>query len=411
MDTGIDWLLWLEELLKNAAVFGRDWLIGLWNVLVELQARYPQLLSPQTLFGVLGSGIGVWRWWEGREKNLYRRFEAMIARQETRLVKAGSDLVDLINRPGPGLLVRVPAFAEKPLRKVLARRGWSGVLSMLGGGHSVDRRLAAAIVTCERKVDAHIARLSFFRQQMASAYLIEGSLAAARAARSTEEHQRQMLDQESLDRFRGVLAIPGHNRDVSALEFIARQLFRLDWQSQSAVDAYSTAHDALKDKPEGRAKNVALARTKRSLAILRYPSAPVSALTLLTDAADLLTQFGPPRDRDLLELAETAHLEAIARLRLGQNIIAPQRLSQAQGHYRDLLRSLEARKGGLFRWMLLGRKWSGHRTKELNARASAGLAQLEHLLELNDRHQKLLIKSLARGTGVPRPSRRLPSMR
>ena len=34
------------------------------SVLSDLQARYPQLFSPQTLFGLLGTTIAVWKWWE-----------------------------------------------------------------------------------------------------------------------------------------------------------------------------------------------------------------------------------------------------------------------------------------------------------------------------------------------------------
>ena len=64
-------------------------------------------------------------------------------------------------------------------------------------------------------------------------------MTAARAAKSPEEHERQRLDQEALDHFRAVLAIPGHREDLAAFELIAHQLRRLDGQSQAAVDAYS----------------------------------------------------------------------------------------------------------------------------------------------------------------------------
>jgi hypothetical protein len=82
------------------------WMIGvgwvavtsLWRQLAALQAEYPQILSLQTLFGLVGSGIAVWKWWEGREGNLFRRFEEMIERNEARLVKACSDLLDVMCR-------------------------------------------------------------------------------------------------------------------------------------------------------------------------------------------------------------------------------------------------------------------------------------------------------------------------
>ena len=76
-------------------------LVGRW--LVDLQARYPQLFSPQTLFGLIGTSIAAWKWWEAREANLFRKFEEMIARNEAQLVKARNDLLDVMIRPGPGL--------------------------------------------------------------------------------------------------------------------------------------------------------------------------------------------------------------------------------------------------------------------------------------------------------------------
>ena len=390
-----------------------SWIIGLagaalgrlWRWLVELQAQYPELLSPQTLFGLIGTGVGIWRWWESREVRLFRRFERMIEGHEAQLVKARSDLLDIMIRPGPGLLIRPPVFAEKPLRAVLARRKWHSVLSILSLAQSVDGRLQAAIRTCDRKVSAHLDRLAFFRQQIASACLIQGALAAARAAQSREDHERQRLDQEALDHFRAVLAIPGHREDLAALELIAHQLRRLDGQSQAAVDAYLSLIDTLQKQQDSPNRNLLLARAKRCLAILRYPRSPGIARGLLAEATDLLIEFGPRRDRDLLELAETAHLDGIARLRLGHGVQGPQQLSLAEGQYRDLLRSLRSRRRGLFRWMRREGRFSGHRVSELRSRAEHGLAQVERLTALNSRRQGLLIASLSRGNGKPNRNR------
>jgi hypothetical protein len=403
-DQSFEFFTWIGNVAWQASVRLVRWV-------AQFQAQYPQLLSPQTLFGLIGFIIGVWKWWEGREARLFRRFEQMIERQEARLVKARSDLLDVINRPGPGLLIRAPIFAEKSVRAILARRKWHSAFSLLPVAQTVDRQLESAIRTCDRKVSAHLDRLAFFRQQIASARLIQGALAAARAARVSEDHQSQRLDQEALDHFRSVLALPGHKEDLAALELIAHQLRRLDGQSQAAIGGYSSIVETLEGRPESPNRNVLLARAKRCLAILRYPRAPGAARDLLDDAIALLTQFGPPRDRDLLELAETVHLYGVARLRLGHNVKGPEQLSLAEGHYRDLLRSLRSRQRKLFRWMWRENRFAGHRVAELRSRAEEGLRQVEHLIELNDRHQQLLIASLQRGTGMPRHSRKPPRLR
>ena len=239
----------------------------------------------------------------------------MIERQEAQLIKARTDILDVMNRPGPGLLIKVPIFAERPLRSILARRRWTTAFSILPAAQAVDRSLDNAVVTCERKVSAHLDRLTFFRKQIASAKLIQGALAAARAAQVPEEGKSQQLDQDALNRFNEVLELPGHKDDLMARELIAHQLRRQGLPSQAA-DNYNSIIAVLEKQEESPNKNLLLARAKRCLAIVRYPNAPGTAQGLLDQAVNLLTDFGSRRDRDLLELAETYHLDGIARIRL-----------------------------------------------------------------------------------------------
>ena len=397
-DGALGFVSWIIGLLSTA-------LIGVVRRFLELRAKYPELLSPQTLFGLIGTGLGIWKWWESREARLFRHFERMIEGHEAQLVKARSDLVDIMMRPGPGLLIRPPLFAEKALRLILARRKWTPAFSILAVAQAVDARLQAAVGTCDRKVSAHLRRLALFRQEIASAHLIRGAFAAAIAAKARETYERQRLNQDALDQFRAVLSVPGHKDDLAALELIAHQLRRIDGQSQAAIDAYRGLIDAIEKQQPSPPRNVLLARAKRGLAILRYPMAPRAAQVLLIEAGDLLVEFGPPRDRDLLELAETVHLDAITRLRLHMTLQGPQQLSLAQGHYRDLLRSLRSRRKGLFKWMTTEGKFAGHRVVELRARAKHGLAQVERLMNLNEKRQALLIASLSKGNGTPNHNR------
>src|SRR5262249_15304127 len=149
-------------------------------------------------------------------------------------------------------------------------------------------------------------------------------------------------------------------------------------------------------QPPTAARNRLLARAKRCLAALLYSNTPRNAQRMLSEAIALLTELGPPPDRDFLELAQTYYMDGVARLRLGNVVQGPQQLSLAQGHYRELMRSLRARRRGLFRWMLRERRFSGHRVKELRGRAECGLAQVNYLIGLNDRRQRLFIVSLGR---------------
>lgn len=376
-----------------------------WDTLVELQLRYPQLFSPQTLFGLAGTTIAIWKWWEAREANLFQKFEAMIERDEARLVKARNDLLDVMARPGPGLRIRTPLFTEKALRLVLMRRRWHPS-SIFRFGDRIDRRLQRAIETSGRKVDAHRLRLSFYVQEIAAARLVQGAVAAGRATQTHNLAERQRLEQQALDRFRAVLALPGHKDDAMALELVANQLTQMDALSAAAINAHQATIAVLNNRPPSPKRNLALARSERGLAVLRYPISPGAACANLVRASSLLTQFGPRRDRDQLELAETLLLEGIVRFRLGAVVIGPQRLSQARGHYCDLLRSLNARRRGVFYWMFRTRLYAGHRVNELRQRSEAGLAFVDHFIKLTDRFPSSVVKNLQRGNGVRRRNRK-----
>jgi hypothetical protein len=89
---------------------------------------------------------------------LFRKSERMIEGLEAQLVKARTDVLDVITRPVPGLLIRPPIFAEKPLRGVLARHKWHSAFSKLKLAESIDQRLERAVGTYDRKVTAHLGR-------------------------------------------------------------------------------------------------------------------------------------------------------------------------------------------------------------------------------------------------------------
>lgn len=217
---------------------------------------------------------------------------------------------------------------------------------------------------------------------------------------------QQQLGQEALDRFRAVLALPGHESDPAALELVAHQLAQMDPHTVAALNAHTATINALQGLPASPKHNLMLARALRSLAILRYPAAPGIANSLLIQASLLLTQFGPRRDRDLLELAETLTLEGIARFRLGMVVLGPQRLGEAHGHYGDLLRSLDTHRKGLFGWMFRTRLYAGHRVKELRQRAQSGLAVADHLIRLTNRYPHAIAINLQKGRGARRHNRK-----
>ena len=108
------------ESLDWVSVFSA-WLISLAGAALR---NFWQLFTIQSLATVVTTVIAIWKWWEAREANLFLRFERMISRYEHQLVRARSDLLDVMNRPGPGVLIRTPLFMTPRLRAVLQRRKW-----------------------------------------------------------------------------------------------------------------------------------------------------------------------------------------------------------------------------------------------------------------------------------------------
>lgn len=381
-------------------------IVRCWDVLKDLQKSNPEILSLQTLIGLAGTAFAIFKWWEAREKNLFQKFEEMIARNEAQLVKARNDLLEVMIRPGPGVVIRQPLFIGEHLRWVLARRKWHPK-SLLPIGQGLDAKLEQAVGTSEFKVAAHVQRLSLFRAEIASARLIQGAVASTRSAEEDELHKRQALELEAFDRFREVLAQPGHREDTVGLELLAHQLARMeDVDDQRISEAYQRLVSVLLRQEETYSRNLALARAKHGLAILQYPTAPMAARDDLSEAISFLMRLGPPRDRHMLELARLTYLSGITYLRLGATQKGPTQLRLAEGYYRNLIRSLRSRRGGLFRWMFETRKFAGHRTSELLKQAERGLAEVGHLLALYEKRRTLLIKSLQRGNGVRRRNRK-----
>jgi hypothetical protein len=331
----------------------------------------------------------------------------MIARNEAELVKSRDDLLDVMTRPGPGVRIRPPLFIAGTLRRVLKRRRWHPS-SLLPIPQRLDATLERAMATSTRKVAAHQARLSLFRGEIAAARCIQGALAAGRAAQASELADQQSLDQEALDHFRAAVVLSGRAEDTVARELLAHQVMRTYGGGQQAIEAFEALVEILGNREETPPRNHALARAKRGLAILIYLNAPGKAQDNLTEAVDLMMDFGPPRDRDLLELADTLYLEGLARLRRGATVIGPEQLRLALAHYRGLLRHLEARKRGLFHWMRLRKTYSGHRVAELRQRAEEGEARVDCALRLFHEDQAELMAQLMKGLEVRCPKQMPP---
>src|SRR5262249_28492263 len=98
--------------------------------------------------------------------------------------------------------------------------------------------------------------------QMASAHMLKGAIAAARASQLRHGPQQIDLDDRALIQFRTVLQVHDYERDVQAKEYEAHQLRKLGHLAE-ADDAYEQLEALTAWISDERMRNLTLARAKR----------------------------------------------------------------------------------------------------------------------------------------------------
>jgi len=181
--------------------------------------------SPK-IFGVAGFSFGVWRWWYYRESVLHKRLQEYLAEQETRLRQARSYVLEAMLRPGPKRRFAEPLFAVRPLRALLRRRGWRLLFGVRKIEVGADGLLRRALRKIGRQLETAENVVSSLYDQRASAFILRGAIASARAGNARSAEQSAQFDRNALDDFRFALQIPGKHQ-VEAKEYEAHQLRRL----------------------------------------------------------------------------------------------------------------------------------------------------------------------------------------
>ncbi len=81
------------------------------------------------IFGFFGFVFGVWKWWHYRDKILHQRFESYLRASERHLQHTRSDIIERIQRPGPGHAKSEPLFVDDDLCAVLREHNWIWALT------------------------------------------------------------------------------------------------------------------------------------------------------------------------------------------------------------------------------------------------------------------------------------------
>ena len=352
--------------------------------------------NSEKIFGVAGFSFGVWRWWYYRESVLHKRLQEYLAEQEKRLHQARSYVLEAILRPGPTRRFAEPLFAVKPLRTLLRRRGWRLFFGIRSIEFGADRLLRKALRKIKSQLATAQSTMTSLHDQNASAHILRGAIASARAGDATSEQRSATLDKKALDDFRFALQVPGKHL-IETKEYEAHQLRRLG-HLREAEEAYRDL-DALVRRmmPAGEARDLIRARARRWLASiaqahacddlrrgLKSTAGSTYAYRLMTgqrNASDDTDDAGridatgalplraphgrPFQNWDAIEQGDMLYLSAFICCNLG-----------FARRERKLLQAAETSYSGVLNQTPSSRWFVGGSTKRLRAAAQAGLARV-----------------------------------
>jgi hypothetical protein len=208
---------------------------------------------------------------------------------------------------------------------------------------------------------------------MASAYLLKGVIASARASQARNNLRRADLDDHALIQFRTALQVHDYERDVQAKEYEAHQLRRLGHFAE-AESAYEQLEDFAAWVQSERERSLVLARARKFRALiiqarvisehsrgLRDGPGSAIANNLIASVKERRAPYTPFRGWEALEQGDVHLASAFVYFNLGFSNQELLQLNQAGTAYRSVLGQTPAR------WIM------GSASKRLRAAAQAGL--------------------------------------
>jgi tetratricopeptide (TPR) repeat protein len=286
------------------------------------------------------------------------------------------------------------------LQDVLAKNGWqpfygtSDTLSYTSGKlHEAHAILAEKYRTLRQQK-------SFIVEQRFSAFLLEGAIASAQAAKAKVAPERNRKNNEALKFFEAALNVDGKNSDLLALEFKGLQLVKLN-RKPEAQQVFERIEELLADLlagamqlDEATREELELQRIRngRYRAELHHEAgrngmARDILLPLVNANRQVHTQL--LEGRDLLERAHFHEIHGCVRVRLAMAMgaqdpaggVAEESINNARADYNELLGQLDPRSRRwltrILRWLIQSDRRDG--SAELRTRARAGLRRLHDI--------------------------------
>lgn len=237
-----------------------------------------------------------------------------------------------------------------------------------------------AVSEIEHRIGIAVAALTSLRAQMASAYLLKGAVASARASAKREGPQRIDFDDRALIQFRTVLQVHDHERDVQAKEYEAHELRRLGHLAEADA-AYEQLEEFTGWVPDDKTRNLTLARSRRYRAQIaqaqyiwqvrdgrRVTAKCPNAHSWLMNSEGVLAlrqPHGQFREWQAIEQGECHYVAAFVCHHYAAVAQEPVQLSQAESTFRQVLSQTPRR------WFMRSS------AKQLRIAAQAGLDRVQ----------------------------------
>lgn len=335
----------------------------------------------QAIASLAAVSFGIYKWWWNRESMLMRRMTAVIKERDWRLQDARGDLVRIMSTPGPGKKVTVPLFTVRKLRRVLQRRNWLPLLSAKRLPTATDRALAEASKRIHKLITSAEEIAASRRQELFTATMLQGAIAAARAERHTKLEQQAAQSNLARRQFEDALAIKGFESDRLAHECLGIQLIKLN-ETERAVGIFDALEQRALANSSAHDRAVEAGRSAffRAQISIRQdaPAGSITANVHLIRAVNHLAGQGPFNDpREQLAFARAHELHACVRTHLNYDNRNAS-LDEAERRYEELL-ALPALRRQPLHWLLwflptVRQTHSGN--KEILQEAKTALARL-----------------------------------
>jgi hypothetical protein len=293
-----------------------------------------------------------------------------------------------------------PLFVVPQLRDVFSQDGWHPLFGVSDTLNYASGRLREAHATLAEKYRTLRQQKSFIVEQRFSAFILEGALAAARAAELDAGFGRNRKNNEALKFFEAALNVDGKSSDLLALEFKGLQLVKLN-RKVEAQQVFQRIEELLAGLLAGATQLDEVAREELELQRIRNGryraelhheagrngTARDILLPLVNEHRQVHAQL--LEGQDLLERAHFHEIHGCVRVRLAMAMgaqdpaggVAEESIAAARADYNELLNQLDPRNKGrltrIFRWFIRSDRRDG--TARLRALAGAGLRRLQNI--------------------------------